>query len=488
MMMHELFEASMGRKSQFTLILDIGSLRVNDVVRRLPERRVVMHGELNGREVFVKAFLGGSAERYAQRDLDGVRLFQQASILTPHLIHQERSTRYMANIHVFDAVQDAQNSNEFFQHSPAGVRVHLLRQLSACLAKHHQAGLLQSDMHPKNFLVQSVSDGILLYSLDGDGVGQKRYLTLEQCLHNLATLLCKFDVLEVLAALPACLDDYARERAMAPFSEQQQQMFIALMRRLRLQMLKQYADSKVFRQCGDVDVVHKPPYHMYLSSAFVLDQSRILKTLQAAFVKPDYLKQGNTCTIVRYQLPNLPIVLKRYNIKHLWHALSRALRRPRAAISWANAHRLMLLGIATPAPVALIIQRQYGFNQQAYYLAEYIAGHSLRDIHQHLSAPKQLSLAADALAQLFYRMHLIGIAHGDCKADNFKYHDGRWWVLDLDSMRQHNSASVAMQAHIRDLKRLFANWKADDTLYNVMFSAFAKRYGDDPVWQLSGLP
>jgi len=481
-----LLEASNGHQTRFELELHSGTLQVNDVVRKLPNRRVVMHGWMDGREVFIKAFLGPSAQRYAERDLAGVRSFQQAGVLTPHLHYQEYSSRYQSWILVFEAVKQANSVMEYYSSHSLQARSNLLKQLSATLAKHHHAGLIQKDMHPNNFLIQKHRNQVKIYCLDGDAVRVFRQLTYAQSMLNLATLLCKFDVLEVNNQLPEYLQSYAKARAWQPFTEPQIQNFRDMMRSARLEMLSQYADKKVFRDCSDVKVQKIAPYLLRLSKNIYTQAEKLIDSLSRAFQQSDYLKRGNTCSVVRYQVNQQSIVIKRYNIKNIWHGLSRGLRASRASLSWGNAHRLNLLGIPTGQPLALIEKRIFGWQLQSYFISRFVPGLSLKDLPQHMNKT-QLKQAAEALAELFYRMHLIGISHGDCKADNFKYDQHCWWILDLDSMQQHWSEKRASQAHIRDLKRLFANWKADDTLYNVMLSAFAKRYGNDPVLRMAGL-
>lgn len=483
---NELLAASLGANTEFDLHLESGCLRVLDIVRRLPQRRVVMRCQWDGQQVFVKAFLGKSAERYALRDMQGVERFQQAGILTPAFYQHEKSLRYQASILVFEAVQQASNVTQFFSKADSAQRAAMLRQLSVTLGRQHRAGLLQNDMHPNNFLVRSLPNAMQIYSLDGDGVRYINPLGDQQALQNLATLLSKFDVLQVLEVLPLCLQDYATERKWPVFSQGQVDDFIRLMRRMRLKMLADYADNKVFRRCSDVSVEKKWPFVMRLSNRQTWHSERLLQALPVAFDQANYLKQGNTCTVVRYAFADQSVVIKRYNLKNFWHALNRGLRRSRAAISWGNAHRLSILGIATGQAMALIEKRVLGWQMQAYFIAAYVDGISLRDLSTKFN-PEQVSQAAQALADLFYRMHLIGLSHGDCKADNFKFAQQHWYLLDLDSMQQHLSEKRALQAHIRDLKRLFANWKADDSLYNVMLSAFAKRYGNDPVLQMAGL-
>jgi tRNA A-37 threonylcarbamoyl transferase component Bud32 len=479
----DLYVCSRGQGELGSLALEQGLAKVHQVVRHLPNRRVVMRAEWQGQQVFIKAFLGGQAQRYAARDLAGVQVFQQHGILTPRLLHQEYSAAHQVSVLVFEQVNHAQSLSDYLLQCKPYQTLPVMTHLMAVLAQHHEAGLLQQDMHPENFLLQVHGQAMQIYSLDGDSVRRPHKLSRRAALHNLATLLCKLDVLLVDSLLSAALALYAQKRGWQPFSPSQTRSFKALMRRIRLQTMSDFADKKVFRNCSDVRVVCAPPFHLALANAYPVAPSAIPEAIQHAFVNPQYLKQGNTCTVLGGSLAHQPIVIKRYNIKNFWHGLSRGLRRSRAAYSWSNAHRMRWLGIATPAPVALLERKVLGWQCEAYYLAEWVEGESLRNIQETAS----LSVAADRLAQLFYRWHLVGISHGDCKADNFKYQQQQWWVLDLDSMRQHQNSALALRAHVRDLKRLFANWQASDRLYNVMLSAFVKRYQDSRPLQLAGL-
>jgi len=463
-----------------------GQAQVQQVVRRLPARRLVMRAHWQAQQVFIKAFLGADAERYAQRDLAGVKRFQQAGILTPRLLHQEYSARYQAYFLVFEQIHSAQSLTDYLRDCQPSQSLSVFKQLMKVLAQHHQAGLLQQDMHPNNFLLRLHKQSQQIYSLDGDSVCATRAISCRRALHNLATLLSKLDILLVQKYLTEALAEYAQSRAWPPFTSAQEQSFKTLMRQIRLRTLSAYADKKVFRQCGDVRVLHAPPFHLALSSAYPIEPASVPQAILQSMAAAHYLKQGNTCTVLRGELAQRPIVIKRYNIKHFWHGISRGWRRSRASISWSNVHRLTWLGIATPAPVALLERKILGWQCEAYYLAEWLDGISLRHLTQQADAPA-IALAAQHLADVFYRWHLLGISHGDCKADNFKYLDQQWWVLDLDSMRQHANEAKALRAHVRDLKRLFANWQASDRLYNVMLSAFVTRYQDPRPLQLAGL-
>ena len=51
------------------------------------------------------------------------------------------------------------------------------------------------------------------------------------------------------------------------------------------------------------------------------------------------LKDGNSATVAKITIDSQTLVIKRYNIKNLRHALRRCLRPSRTMVSWTNAHR-----------------------------------------------------------------------------------------------------------------------------------------------------
>ena len=194
------------------------------------------------------------------------------------------------------------------------------------------------------------------------------------------------------------------------------------------------------------------------------------------------LKNGNTCTVALAEIDNKKIVIKRYNIKNFWHGVSRAFRQSRAVVSWANAHRLKLLNIATAKPVALIEHRKYGLKGKTYFLAEYI---DAPDVAQYFAQTqnktqykKQRAEAIKNIVTLFYKLHLLQVSHGDMKATNIKMQGAQPVLIDLDSMQQHQWHYFAQKAHVRDLKRFMQNWQNDNALYNAFVKTFKVIYED----------
>ena len=156
--------------------------------------------------VYAKIFVGKNADLYANRDAAGVRILTQAGISTPRLLNVGLVNALNAHTLLFEAIPNAQNAELSYQQSSDTQRLELALHLVNVLAQHHEANILQTDLYLKNFLVA----GDDIYTLDGDGIRQYRFLSRRRALRNLAVLISKFDVLEVEQWLPKLLAIYAK--------------------------------------------------------------------------------------------------------------------------------------------------------------------------------------------------------------------------------------------------------------------------------------
>jgi tRNA A-37 threonylcarbamoyl transferase component Bud32 len=442
-------------------------------VRLVPSRRLVCQAMWQNKMVFAKLFFGQRAQDYAQRDRQGIAALQSAQILTPNILAFARVQAADAFVLVFEGIEPSQNAEVFYAQASPKARVRLIHQLVAIVAKQHQADLLQTDMYLKNFLVQPS----VIYSIDGDGIRQTTHLSQSKALHNLAVLLSKVDVIELEQHLAAWLAKYAKERGwLAPPSLKMMQHRIQDARR---KAATRYADHKVFRQCTDVQVTQDAKHLLAISQPFSgLTNTMTRESLDTAIDQATLLKDGNTCTVSLATFSGLALVIKRYNMKSLGHWFSRMWRPSRASISWANAHRLQLLDLPTPKPVALLETRYLGLRGKAYFISEYIDAPDLAESFKALTDRVERAALVKAVVQLCYRLYLLQISHGDLKATNIKVLAGQPVLIDLDSMQQQRYAFFANHAHAKDLQRLMQNWKDDTSLYNAFIKSFKVVYAN----------
>ena len=136
----------------FDLPLADGSiLAISEIVRVVPNKRLVCKALWNNQAVYAKLFIGANAIRYAQRDEKGVQALVNANIATPDLLFSGNVELYQkpANILIFKAIA-AQNADVLYQQllnsqqKPA--RLQLMLQLTKMVAQMHKAKLQQTDL------------------------------------------------------------------------------------------------------------------------------------------------------------------------------------------------------------------------------------------------------------------------------------------------------------------------------------------------------
>lgn len=471
--------------SAFDLVLDNGGqLQALEVVRRVPGKRVVCRGHWNGRLVYAKLFIGKHAAKYAARDARGARWLATGKIATPALLLEASVASLGCHVLLYAAVA-GENAEQVWAGLDADGRHALALRLVEEVAKHHQAGLLQTDLYLKNFLVQ----GQQIYTLDGDGIRRLRMLGRGcQQRDNLARLLSKIDIVMAQAWLPGLLRHYTSVmEAGGEFGLGDIQRRIA---RYWQYDMQQYAE-KVRRTCSDVVTWQDSTVYAAINR---MDDS---PALRAALASPDALfeqegaqrlKSGNTCTVAAVQIDQRKLVIKRYNIKNFWHGLGRAWRPSRAVRAWSNAYRLQLKGIATPAPVAVIERRAGGLRREAYLLAEYVeARDAVAFFADGTMSVEQRQQVALAIASMFYQLFCLRLEHGDCKASNVLVQGLQPMLIDLDSMWQHACLMYFRHRHARDLRRFMKNWQADTVVHHLLSSAFRAVYTDKDVLDRAGI-
>lgn len=461
-------------------------LDLQTAVRVVPKKRVVAQGEWHHKTVYAKLFLGELAQRYARRDAKGVRALQANAIKTPELLFEgqvAQAAECDIEVLIFTAHTTAENAETLYVRANAVLKKVLAIKLVKAVAQLHQAQLLQTDLYFKNFLIDQ---GEVL-TIDGDGIRQYATLTNRQKQDNLAIFLSKIDALDLQAWLPELIKAY---QAVTQTSVIDSTALLALANKYRIRAASQYADKKVFRECTDIQCVQDQHRFVAIARDYVdMPIPDGEAEYDAAVNGGQWLKKGNTCSVVFAQIAPLPVVIKRYNIKSLKHALARFWRPSRASDSWSNAHRLLNLGLSTPQPIALFETRFLKvFRGKAFFVSRYL---DAPDIEAFFSQTNDAGLRSEAIKQvvkLFMRLQVLKLSHGDMKATNIKMlADGKPVLIDLDSMRQHQYAFFAKKAHVRDIKRFMQNWQAQPALYNAFLKNFKVLYQDHALLDAAGL-
>ena len=444
-----------------TLPLAEGELRIQRWLRVLPGKRLVGHGELNGQAVLAKLFIASGAERHWQRESVGIQVLQRAALSTPDLLASgdlSGGGRYLLTEYLTDARSLQQLWDELAdQHPGSAAAEAILHQALALIGSMHQQGLQQTDLHMGNFLQQG--DG--LYIIDGDAIEVSepgRPLPDRARLDNLGLFFAQLqpewdqritDLLQAyITSCPSGLDASAVVTATA---------------RRRQARLQQFLD-KTLRDCSQFAVTRRVDRFISVLRSEQELLAPLLADPDSAFAGQPLLKDGGSSTVTRVTLGDRQLVVKRYNIKGVGHWLKRFWRPSRAWHSWLAGWRLTFLGIATPQPLAMIERRIGPWRCQAWLISAYCPG---PDLLQHLGeAGNRVPQGSEAeqLLTPFRQLTAAQISHGDCKATNLLWHEGRVVLIDLDALQAQTEPAAWRRAWQRDRARFMRNWPAGSAL------------------------
>ena len=425
-------------QAPFRVSLPDGELCFVRIFRFLPGKRFSGEAIWQGRPVFAKLFVASGAARHGAREKAGIDALLAGNVPTPVLL--AAISLPDAFLVVTDFFADATTLENSLGQADDGLA---LGAALGLLGKLHTAGLVHDDVHFGNFIQHADR----LFLIDGDGVRAAR--SPDDTLENLALFLSQLapsrDVVFPLAAYARPVDETALTQAV---------------RRWRSERLHDYL-RKTLRNCTKFQVDRDTRHFSVVLREKAAQLLPVLGDADRLMAKGEMLKDGATCTVVRVDA-GTQLVIKRYNLKHWRHALSRAWRPSRAWHSWLAGHRLAFYGIATPQPLAMLEERVGPLRGRAFLVTAHCAGPDLLSVLDPDSEPL-LAMQA-AIRQLFRTLCDLRITHGDLKATNLLWADGQLVLIDLDAMVQHRQVRAFEREWRRDRQRFLRNWPADSVL------------------------
>lgn len=432
----------------FELQLQQQTFQCQQVLRDLPGRRLVIKAlDSAGKAVIIKLFASeGKAQKDFQREIQGINAVKDSEVNTPALLATVKEAHGSALIYQF-----IENSQRFQLGDSSPERLKLLSRLMLTL---HLDGLYQDDIHLDNLLLNDqelvlLDLGSVKQSNDGKALDKDTSLT------NLARLIAQFSLQEQMGLKPL-IEMYYHGRDWE-YTEDEQRQFTTRLEKVWQKRKSQYL-KKCFRSCTITFYQQNFRWQVAAKREF-WKQSQIqsVDDIEALFTDAQILKAGNTATVIRTQMGGLDVVIKRYNIKSLGHALSRCWRPSRAAISWRNANILLFMGIPTTMPLAFIEQRVGPLRCSAYFISEYREADELLDVYQ-----QRMPIESEVrqIQDIFAGLEIAQLGHGDMKAQNLLLDtQGKVWLIDLDAMREYTNKKQAVMANLQDKKRFLKNWE-----------------------------
>ncbi|MCM8535837.1 MAG: hypothetical protein NE334_07875 [Lentisphaeraceae bacterium] len=432
-------------------IIESFELKLKACVREVPGKRRVFTGSWNNQDVFVKVFeQKNSQDRHFSRELKGLEAFQKNSINTPKVLWHGKLPEINSekispdSPAIMSLKVHGTPFDEVFAGAPLDLQKQLGEKLIETVFEHHRSNLIQTDIHPGNFLV----DDKKIYSLDGDALLISEKLTDNEKLTNLALLIAQFPVEqeELFTNILSDKDIKLKE-------------LFTLLEKARARRCQKYI-KKVFRDCTEIKTIFSSGSYSYIKRRIYDDHWQALINDPNSYIPEDtslLLKNGNTATVAKAQIGTTPVVIKRNNFNKNTATFFKRFKESRSSTCWKNAHRLLNYGLKTPQPLALIEKKLGPVTKRAFFVCETVAG---TEALKYFKDNPDEALFQKAVS-IFKVYEKCLLTHGDCKATNYIVANGDMYIIDLDSMKQHTDKSSFAKAFKKDLKRWLQNW--DDT-------------------------
>ncbi len=438
----------------------VQEVNLEKVLRLLPGKRLVALAQWQEKPVICKLFYqSGHWKRHVERELFGMRLLIDGRVRAPALLQTGITADGKAAFVLTHYLQDAKSLGDILQHSE-GIERAVEQKVLALLARSHDFGMWQQDMHLDNFML--CEDKI--YFLDAAEMQVKTRgaaLDATSSLENLALYFAQFPA-DHDHRIDALYEFYQQCRFAnvinVPATQLRQLVLVARCRRLEAYTEKLLRSTTAHRAIKTSK--HFTVFDRKMDSRefreFLADPNSFLE-------RGEVIKAGNSSTVVKISIDSHFYLLKRYNVTSVWHYLKYLFKDSRARNSWQGALQLTMLGLSTARPLMMMEQRYASlFIHSSYYLCELVTGQDLLKLAQlqKTASPFWKEVFA-AFNKLFHLLCQYQISHGDFKASNFIYANGKLHVLDLDALRFHDKESTFQKAFRKDISRFLKNWNTE---------------------------
>ncbi|MBC8468776.1 MAG: protein kinase [Planctomycetes bacterium] len=421
------------------------------LLRAIPGRRKVYDASWGNKSVIAKVFSHKiSARRHLRREWQGLKLLVSHGISAPEPLFYGHTEDGHWAVVVQKIPESSTISDIFLQTPDPCKKLSLLVLICKEMAKQHIKGILQKDLHLGNFLLREGK----VFALDA---GQMHFLRREadrkSSISQLAMLAYYLPDNNTQSITTFC-EEYFQARGwrfgMADQTLFQKQLASHQRRMVRkglkkcMRTSKRQLRVKTTRYIAMFDKVFSPETK---SLGFIEELDKLMDEGQI-------LKNGNTCYVCRLMLNGRDVVVKRYNHKGFIHSLRHTIKKSRAQRGWLQGHRLGMLNIATPKPLAYIEVLKKKLIWKSYLVTEYVDGQKLYDFLQDSNVTKeQHSMIIQQIKGLLDKMGEYHITHGDLKHTNILVTDNGPVLTDLDGMKAHKLSWTYKSGRAKDLQR-----------------------------------
>jgi tRNA A-37 threonylcarbamoyl transferase component Bud32 len=427
------------------------SLTCTALLRAIPGRRQVYDALWDGRGVIVKVFSHKiSARRHLKREWRGLSLLQRRGLSSPAPLFYGRTEDGQWAVVVEKIANMSTVLDVLGETTDEANKLRLLALVCKELAEQHNKGVLQKDLHLGNFLLGDDK----VFALDP---GQMRFFSRQigrkRCISQLALLMGYLSVGDTKSIAELC-EAYAQGRGWRFGGSDE-----ALLQK-QLSVHRKKGVNKGLKKCLRTSKRHlrikSRRYVAVFEKCFCKGAEPLdfVEQIDALMDEGRILKNGNTCYVSGITWNGREVVVKRYNHKGFIHSLRHTIKRTRARRSWLHAHRLGMLNVATPRPLAYIERRRGMLVWESYLVTECVKGQRLYDFLRDDNVPEQQrSEAAEAVTEMLNKLGEYHISHGDLKHSNILLAEKEAVLTDLDGMKVCRCNWMYRVRRRKDLRR-----------------------------------
>lgn len=427
------------------------SLLCTSLLRSIPGRRQIYDARWNDQSVVAKVFSHTVKARYhLAREWRGLEQLQKRGLNAPKPLFYGKtedgrwaivSQKIRNSATLIDVLNATTQNNK---------KLSMFIEAVVELARQHGKGVVQKDLHLGNFL----KAGDTIYALDP---GQMRFfpsaVPRKKSVSYLAMLIGYLPASEPEWVESVCKEYFRARRWHFEKSDE------ALMRK-QVSVHRKKAIRHGLKKCLRTSIrclrIESGRCTAVFDKSF-LDRAGVvdfIRRLDAVMDEGHVLKKGNTCFVSRAKWEGKEIAIKRYNHKGLVHSLRHTIKGSRARRGWLHAHRLVMLDICTPKPLAFIERRKAGLLWNSYLVTEFVEGRSLHTFLCDGIVPQEQRLkTARRVVSLLDQMAENKITHGDLKHSNILIAEAGPVLTDLDGMKVHALGRRCRLRHLKDVKR-----------------------------------
>ncbi|MFA5422479.1 MAG: lipopolysaccharide core heptose(II) kinase RfaY [Phycisphaerae bacterium] len=424
-------------------------LTCTKLLRHVPGKRSVYMAAFEGKDCVLKIYENRRrAKSHLRKEWSILKSLGESGLNCPAPYFCGRTPKGDWAI-VTEYINNSQTALELYN-AAAGTseKVSILHLLCEELAKLNHRGILQKDLHLGNFLIS------------GDKVFCLDTVTME----FRSNPLNKTESMRQLAILGIYIPKDRDEELAKKYAEIRGWKLTAE----DIKIIKSYTREhfgreikrqlkKTLRTSGRKVRFEKNGFKAVFDRDFCdsLDVQAFIEGIDDLMKTGRVLKSRNTSFLSQVSIDGKQVVVKRYNHKGLWHSFRQTLQTSRAKRSWLHGHRLIMLGINTPRPLAFIEMRKGLLLWTSYIITEYVPGRNLGEVLLDTNiADEEKKQFRNQICGLMTRMHNKRITHGDFKRTNFILSDKTIYVTDLDAMKVHLPGPVFEHRRRKDITRL----------------------------------